>query len=169
MAARLRQLGVTRSVAGMLAVIGIAALAVVGSRGLVPGPAPAPGVTPVVPAPRVTAAPAAGPASEDPASPRSAVPLRNPFRYAEERPALRLPPPPPLSGPAVASSTPAPIRFLGLVRRGGTVKAALAVSGDVLLAAPGEEVAGYVVLSLGEDAVMVKGPEGGEIHLRLPR
>lgn len=166
--ARLRAFGSGRGLGGLLAVAGVAALVAIVSRGVAPTPRFAPGNASVTSAPRVAGgtAPAAGPGS--PARARPAMPLRDPFRYAEEEPRTVLPVPPraPLSPASGVAPTPPGIRFLGLVRRGGALKAAVAVSGDIVLVAPGESVAGYVVLSLEEDTLKVRGPEGGEIDLR---
>lgn len=163
--ARVRLLGVKRSLAGMLAVAGVGALAIVVGRGVVPAPAPQGAA--VAPAPRARGA---TPATTAPggARERPAVPLRNPFRYADDaRAGLGRQLGSIATAPAPAVSTPLEIRFLGLVRRGGTLKAALAISGDVFLVAPGEEVAGYVLLSLDEETVKVRGTDGKELDLRL--
>ena len=61
------------------------------------------------------------------------------------------------------------MRLVGLVRRAGLLRAALAVDGEVLLASPGDVVAGFRVLSLDEEAgVRVRSPEGLETTLALP-
>ena len=149
-----------------LAAAVVAALAIVVSRGVVP--APPPGGASVAPAPRHTGATPSTEAPPDTAPERPPVPLRNPFRYADEaRTGFRPQPAPALWAPVPVVSAPPEIRFLGLVRRGGGLKAALSISGDVSLVAPGEEVAGYVLLSIDEDTVRVRRPGGGEAVLRL--
>jgi hypothetical protein len=46
--------------------------------------------------------------------------------------------------------------------------AALAVDGDVVLAGPGETVAGVTVVALDEESVRVRRADGGEETLVLP-
>ena len=148
----------------LLGLAGFALLAAFLTRGVRPagssraGPEERPAPTPP---PEAQAPPGASPES-------SPLPSRNPFRYGgEAKPVLRLPSRPEAS-PALPPPTPSPIRFVGLVTREGKLRAALSVSGDVLVAGPGEEVAGYRVLAIDEETgVRVRGPDGREILLRL--
>lgn len=117
-------------------------------------------------------APAAGsprPAGDPPhvTSP-SPVPTlrRNLFEYADQhgadpRPVLRV------TRPSTPSATPTPaIRLVGFVRKGEALSAALSIAGEVVVAAAGEENAGYTVLSVDEEAgVRLLDPEGREILL----
>ena len=95
-------------------------------------------------------------------------PARDPFRYAEEHrqgtasaaPAVRAAPPP----PPVASAN--PLRLIGVVRKGGTVKAAVSLWGETVVMAEGEESRGYKVLSIDEEgSVRLRGPDGSELTL----
>ena len=142
---------------GLLALI-LAAL-------LLRGPGPGADARPpdrVAPRPPATLA-----AAFDPAMP---WPARDPFRYADEVP--RLPPSlpsaaivaPPL-GPVPAPSA-APLRLIGLVRKGGAVKAALWLRGETVVLGVGEESGGYSVLAIDEEnGVRLKGPDGAELSL----
>ena len=96
-------------------------------------------------------------------------PTRNVFAYADAaRPA---PAPRPTVVPAPAPLGPAPspspaVRLVGLVRRGGQLKAALAIAGETLLLGAGESAAGYTVTSIDEDeGVRVRGPDGVTLQL----
>jgi hypothetical protein len=61
------------------------------------------------------------------------------------------------------------VRLVGLVRRPGGLKAALAVNGEVVLASAGDTISGFQVLSLDEErGVRVRDPEGVEATLLLP-
>ena len=148
----------------LLALAGFALLAAFLTRGVTPAGSPRAG-------PQQRPAPTPPPAAHAPpeASPESLpLPSRNPFRYGgEAKPVLRLPPRPGAS-PVLAPPTPSPIRVVGLVTREGKLRAVLSVSGDVLVAGPGEEVAGYRVLAIEEETgVRLRGPDGREILLRL--
>jgi len=73
-----------------------------------------------------------------------------------------------LEAPASAA-TPAPgPRLVGLVRRGARTVAALTDGGEVELAGPGEAAAGVVVVSIGDDGVRVRRPDGTETLLPPP-
>jgi hypothetical protein len=100
-------------------------------------------------------------------------PARDPFRYADERTAGESPPRPlnPVAPPSVGSSpSPAasanPLRFIGLVRTGRTLKAALSMWGETVVLGEGEEARGYRVLSVDEESgVRLKQPDGSELSL----
>jgi hypothetical protein len=125
-----------------------------------PRPAPRPAPTPATPLSR----------APDPDLP---WPARDPFRYSDERPpGASLPRPmipvaPPSfgSGPSpVASAN--PLRLIGLVRKGGTLKAALSMFVETVVLGEGEESRGYRVLSVDEESgVRLKGPDGAELSL----
>ncbi len=148
----------------LLALAGFALVAAFLTRGVTPALSPpaTPESRPVPTPPPGVHAPPEG--SREPLP----VPSRNPFRYGEEsKPVVRLPPRP-AAAPVPVPPPPLPIRFVGLVTREGRLRAALSVSGEVLVAGPGEEVAGYRVLAIEEEAgVRVRTPDGREILLRL--
>lgn len=123
------------------------------------------------PAPPVPAASApVRSVSEAPPAPSPGWPSRDPFRYFEDELAAS-PAGAPASPAAGALETqaappPAPLRFVGWVRRGERLLAALAIHGVVVTAGAGEMVEGYRVLSVDEDAgVRLQGPTGSEISL----
>ncbi len=144
----------------LAAVAGLVLILVVLSRGsgpVAPAHAPLPRLSPSPP-----------PAPE----PEVAGPLatRDIFRYAEPRPHEvprgRAPARPPQPGP---SASPLALKLVGIVNKGGTQRAVLALSGEVTLAAVGERVGGYTVLSIDADSgVRVRDPDGQEITLPLP-
>jgi hypothetical protein len=74
---------------------------------------------------------------------------------------------------AARTSAPAPTpppgpRLVGLVSRGGRRVAALAADGGVVLAGPGETVAGVTVLAVDDEGVRIRRPDGTEEMLELP-
>jgi hypothetical protein len=79
-------------------------------------------------------------------------------------------PPPPQprdlrSQVAPATSTPDPVRFIGVVARGGGLAAALVIEGDVVLLSPGESTMGYTLLTLDRDeGATLRTPTGGELR-----
>jgi len=130
-------------------------------------PAPVRGPEPAFGSPTAAAERPAGPAAlAEPAAPLA----RDPFRFADEaavatplRESAALSTPPPLEPP------PARVRFVGLVRRAGILRAALVVDGGVVLVEPGDKISGFRVLSLDEDAgVLVRDPQGVLSTLTLP-
>jgi hypothetical protein len=148
----------------LVAALGIVALAAL-ALGRVPTGRPA------TPAGRVAATPRA---HADTPAPRVVDPeaIRNLFRFADvparlpgagregarreaARPAAPAPTAPP--GP----------RLVGLVSRGGRTVAALAADGEVVLAGPGETVAGVTVIAVDEDGVRIRRPDGSEELLQL--
>lgn len=158
----------------LAAVLGLLALLALLLRGTGRGAAWAP-FPPGAPAPRV--------AAPRPSPPRPAAtpwgPSRNLFLYADGPAVTALPAPPPvgpghapraaLPGPA-ATATPSAVRVVGLIRRGGQLKAALMVQGEMTLAGKGERAGAYTVLEVDEETgVRVRGPEGEETLLPPPR
>jgi hypothetical protein len=96
--------------------------------------------------------------------------IRDVFRFVPRAPAPELrpaarPAPQPV---AIATPTPDPYRLVGLVRRQGKLLAAFSVGGDVVLAGPGEAVAGVTVVEVGEEGVRIRRPDGSESRLALP-
>jgi hypothetical protein len=119
---------------------------------------------------------AASPAREGPVvgeasaiRPADPAGIRDVFRFVDEtRPAARKEAAPTrVDGPPVASPPPGP-RLVGLVRRAGRLMAALSVEGEVELAGQGDSAAGVTVLSVGEEGVRVRLPDGTEQDLPLP-
>lgn len=81
------------------------------------------------------------------------------------RPVVAPKPPTPAAEPA-ATPTPEPaVRLVGLVRRGSTLLAVLAAGGEVHVLAPGSAAQGFTVLSVDEDGVTVRNPQGAELVL----
>lgn len=130
-----------------------------------PGPTPPRAAAPRAPLPRPVATPW--------------EPSRNLFQYADGPAAAPLPAAPPPAAPRgprgevpvpAATATPSPVRVVGLIRRGGRLKAALMVQGEMTLAGKGERAGGYTVLDVDEETgVRVRGPEGDETILPPPR
>jgi hypothetical protein len=106
------------------------------------------------------------------------IPDRNVFEFAEAAPArpvapAREPEPPPAVAPPSAVETAAgdiqPVRLIGLVHRGGGLRAALSILGNVVILGEGEEAEGYRVLSIDEEAgVRLRKPDGTEQSLARP-
>lgn len=92
--------------------------------------------------------------------------LRDVFRFADE-PAASGPAEPGPGTRASAEPVSGP-RLVGLIRRGDRLLAALAIDGEVLLAGPGETVAGLTVVSVDDEAVRVRGSDGREETLSPP-
>ncbi|MCG6927643.1 MAG: hypothetical protein LJF30_20340 [Acidobacteria bacterium] len=98
--------------------------------------------------------------------------LRNIFRYGDE--------PHVNSGSAPVAARPSAIgtaetlipesrtRLVGLVERGERRAAALSIDGEVVVLGAGESVAGFTVLVVGDEEVILRGPDGGEETLPLP-
>jgi hypothetical protein len=104
--------------------------------------------------------PAAAPPAPEPVPIES---VRDPFRYAD---LPRVPPPAP---PPVRAAAPVPLptptpepayRLVGVVARGGRLRAALSIGGEIVLLAPGETAGGVTVLAVHEDGVRLRGPDG---------
>jgi hypothetical protein len=131
-------------------------------RGQGAGPAPAP------PPRRARTAP---PARLDAAPPPP--PARNVFEYAERAPATFAP------APAATSAAPSPtaspvedvapaVRLVGLVRRGGVLKAALSIHGETVVVGPGDAAGDYRVVAVDEDGVRLRAADGSMITLVTP-
>ena len=153
---------------GRLVVILAIGAAVLGLSFLVrPGPEPS------VPPPPRRAAAAPRPAPRE--TPAPGAPGRTVFEFLEPVAAPRATPPKPPPTPSVeASIAPEPVpppavRLVGLVHRGGALRAALSVRGTVVILGLGEESEGYRVLSIDEDTgVRLAGPDGAEQVLAPP-
>jgi hypothetical protein len=119
---------------------------------------------PLSPRLQATPTPAAEPVAAESPRPTALVPLpaRNVFEYADTPGAYSpLPGEPPPEVAAVPEPTPPPVRLVGLVRRGSQLLAALALEEEVVLLGPGDEHAGYRVVSIdGEAGVRLEGPGG---------
>jgi hypothetical protein len=120
-------------------------------------------------APRRTERPP-GPVPTGPA----ALPERSVFEYGGAPPAVRAPAPrpapttPPPVPEAVLPSAPEPVRLVGLVHRGGRLRAVLSVEGEVAVLGPGEQIQGYRVLAVDEERVRIQAPDGTERALARP-
>jgi hypothetical protein len=103
----------------------------------------------------------------DPPAPAAA--LRNVFEYGPQPGDRRVSQPfpePSAREEATPTSQPAdPVRLVGLVSRGGLLRAALAIEGEVTVLAPGQQAFGYTLLSIDRDGdVRLKAPNGAEIR-----
>jgi hypothetical protein len=97
---------------------------------------------------------------------------RNPFEYVGAS-ADAGPPLPPVAAstppPPVASPPPDPVRLVGFVRAGRELRAVLAVSGEVQVAAAGAVVGDSTLVSVDEDlGVLLQGPAGETRRLAPP-
>jgi len=156
-----------RALAAVLGLILLGALLVRGTgRGAAWAPFPPP------PRPRV--------AAPRPSLPRPAAtrfePSRNLFQYADGATVAGSSAPAPAAARGPHAVIPAPaatasaVRVAGLVRRGGQLKAALVVHGEMTLAGEGERAGGYTVLEVDEESgVRLRGPNGEETVLPPPR
>jgi hypothetical protein len=135
------------------------------------------------PGPDAAARPAAratgprAPRAPGPVTTTPSAPARNVFEYAapDTAPApLAIKAPPVTFAPVEVERAPivasaAPVRLVGLVHRGGTLRAALAISGEVVILGTGETAEGYQVLSIDTEAgVRLRGPDGAELALVPP-
>jgi len=150
----------------LAAALGLVVLGALLARGTGRGAAWAP--FPSVPSRRMAAPPSSlpGPA----ATPWA--PSRDLFRYADERAAGPAPSPPAVTAPraeALPVSPPAAVRVVGLIRRGGQLKAALVVHGEMTVAGAGERAGRYTVVTVDEETgVRLRGPDGDETVLPPP-
>ena len=124
-------------------------------------------------------APSSSPGSSAARAPSPSAPLaptrssRDPFRFADDRSGDERVDDG--RGPSAARVVPSPSptpdqgpRLVGVVRRGRRTVAALSEGGEVELAGPGEAAAGVVVVSIGDDGVRIRRPDGTEAFLPLP-
>jgi hypothetical protein len=115
------------------------------------------------------------PARERPRPPARAAsralepPARNVFEYAAPKAVERVEPAyvPPAPGPSIvpAPAPEPPIRLVGLVRRAGTLRAALFIHGETVVAGAGETAGDYRVIAVDEDGVRLRAPDGSTITL----
>jgi hypothetical protein len=111
------------------------------------------------------------------APPPPMMPLRNLFEFGEDDAPIAPAPQRLHAVPAVESAPPPPepamdapvhaVRLVGFVRRGGELRAALAVRGSVYVLGAGEEAEGYAVLAADED-VGVRLQDRDGVVLTLP-
>lgn len=140
----------------MRVAVSVAALALAAALLLRPA---APGAS--APPPRTEQRPARPAAA--PSAPAVAAPARDIFSYSSEDEgglsgpvaagdgdAATLSAPPPLHEPAPPAAAEGP-RLVGLVRRAGTLKAALFVDGEVVVVGPGDRAGGYRVVAVDEE------------------
>jgi len=98
-------------------------------------------------------------------------PARDPFRYVDEHrggPGATTSPRPAPPASVVAAPAPSanPLRLIGLVRKGGSLKAAVSMWGETVVLGTGEESRGYRVLSIDDEGgVRLRGPDGSELML----
>ncbi len=124
--------------------------------------------------------PAAGverPVSTSPA-PELRVPTppaltRDPFRYAQPRQPARAPAEDggmasaAAEDPAATLPVEPPVRLVGILRRGGGLRAALSIHGELALLAVGEQAGGFTLRGLDEDTgARVEAPDGSVLQLR---
>jgi hypothetical protein len=159
----------------MRVAVSMAALALAGALLLRP---PAPGAS--APPPRLERRPARTPAGPAPSPPPIAAPARDVFTYAaedegeappmDEGDLTTLPAPPPLAPPPLEPAAPEGPRLVGIVRQAGTLKAVLAVEGEVVVLRAGERAGPYRVASVDEDeGVRLVDDAGPTVLLPPPR
>jgi hypothetical protein len=99
-------------------------------------------------------------------------PSRNLFEYADEGAVAPRLPPSRETGAAPAAPAPSPspaVRVAGLIRRGGEVKAALVVEGELTVAGKGDRAGRYTVIDVDDETgVRLRGPGGEEMLLPPP-
>jgi hypothetical protein len=140
-----------------------ATLQVVLAMALLPGVAPSPSAT----------AQEASPGGRVPPTPvdYDLRGIRNVFRYADQTPSgPDLRPSPSLrdEDEEEALEPASRVRLVGFVERLNGVVAALAVDGEVVLLAEGDSAAGFTVVELSEEAVVLRTPDGERLTLLLP-
>jgi hypothetical protein len=149
----------------LAAALGLLVLGALLARGIGGGAAWAP-FPPARPRPGVTAPRPRPPRPEATAW----EPSRNLFQYADGATAGPAIVPSPVIAPRAsqgvipappAGTTPAALRVAGLIRRGGELKAALVVDGEMTLAGKGERAGAYTVLEVDDETgVRLRGPDG---------
>lgn len=99
-----------------------------------------------------------------PAGVRPPASTRNVFEFAP-RPVPEVAPRRPAAAPESPEEVPPPVavpavRFVGLVRRGGVLKAALQVHGNAVVVGKGEAAGGYTVVAIDTDVVRLRAADG---------
>jgi hypothetical protein len=131
-----------------------------------------PSAAPSDPRPSATLpVPTVNPEPSVPEGETPARPLRDLFRYADDRTAVGHP------APAVAVTRPPaptvapelPVRLVGLVRQAGGLRAAIAIRGEVVLLRPGEAAEGWTLVALDEAEARLRGPDGHEETVPVPQ
>lgn len=139
----------------IVAAIGVAYL----MRSAGPGAAARPAESTPPPPPAVAASEA----------PSQTLPARNVFQYLDSStpaPLRAAPPSVQAPRPSAPPATVSPVRLVGVVRRSGQLRAALAIRGDVFVLATGETAEGYTVVSIDEEeGVSLRAPDGSPVHL----
>jgi hypothetical protein len=101
----------------------------------------------------------------------SARPRRNIFEYGGAA-TPSIPAATPIALPESTpppTSTPSPVKLVGLVQSQNGLRAALAVEGELLLGSRGEKVRGYTIVAIDADTgVVLNGPSGETLELRPP-
>jgi hypothetical protein len=65
--------------------------------------------------------------------------------------------------------TRSPVKLVGVLQQAQGLRAAVAIEGEVVLAAAGQKVGGYTVVSIdAEDGVVLTAPSGDELRLKPP-
>jgi hypothetical protein len=116
------------------------------------------------------------PAPPPPEKTAPSPPLRDVFRYGEANPPPFAAPPPPGKPKTVSAAKdtspeapppPAPpVRLVGLVRKPGGWRAAVAGPAGVAIVAPGDVIEGLTVLGIDDDrGLRLRAPDGSEIAL----
>jgi hypothetical protein len=123
--------------------------------------------------PRATTPPApAGELARAPEPPPPPRLERDPFQFADGPPGGETRSPAvetPFPAEVAPRPEPAPIRLVGFVRRDGRVSAALWVRGEVRIGGAGDDLGGFLLLAVDEDAgVRVRQPDGSELTLQPP-
>jgi hypothetical protein len=122
---------------------------------------------PSAPPPRIPA-PEASPSSREPEEAGPAA-RRDIFRYADQPAPANTRRPAAAPRPAIPVPTEPALRLVGILHKGGTLQAVLALSGEVILAKVGERVGGHLVLSIDEESgVRLRDPDGQEVTLPVP-
>lgn len=122
---------------------------------------------PSAPPPRIPA-PEASPSSREPEEAGPAA-SRDIFRYADQPAPANTRRPAAAPRPAIPVPAEPALRLVGILHKGGTLQAVLALSGEVILAKVGERVGGHLVLSIDEESgVRLRDPDGQEVTLPVP-
>jgi hypothetical protein len=117
----------------------------------------------------------AGARATPPSAEMPPMPMRDLFRFGDEQaPATQRVPEAVASAaaaaaPPAATLAPARVRLVGFVRAGGQLKAALAIDASIDVLGAGEELSGFRLLAIDEDAARarLRTPEGDEIEIAL--